>query len=61
MSESEAKKPRTHKPRALTHQALLDVVHEYCKLPTADRRDAVLKAMLEHKRYTWGDSSITVL
>lgn len=57
----EDKKTRNRTPRSDTHQAVLDAIHVVCKSPFADKRDAALKAMLEHKRKMFGDDSITTL
>lgn len=55
------KRERKVTPRSESHQAVLDAVHKWAKAPFADQRDAVLKAMLEHKRKMYGDNEITAL
>jgi hypothetical protein len=61
MEENKAKRERNVTPRTETHQAVLDAVHVWCKAPFAENREAVLKAMLTHKRAKYGDENITAL
>lgn len=56
--EVTAKKTRTVTPRSDEHQACLDAMHAWIKNPFADKRDALLKAMLAFKRKKYGDDNI---
>lgn len=58
---TEEKKRKNRTPRAPSKQACLDAMYLWMEHPFADKRDAVFKAMLEHKRLVWGDQSITSL